>query len=93
MRKRVYIAYTGGTIGMQKSAGSYKPVAGYLQTMMSALPELKRGTMPRYDIQEYTPLLDSSNMTPDDWLKIARDVAAHYDLSLIHISEPTRPTT
>ena len=79
MRKRVYIAYTGGTIGMQKAAGGYKPVPGYLQTMMSALPELKRGSMPLYDIQEYTPLLDSSNMTPDEWLKFAQDVASHYD--------------
>jgi L-asparaginase len=79
MRKRVYIAYTGGTIGMQKAARGYKPAPGYLQTMMSALPELKRSTMPLYDIQEYAPLLDSSNMTPDDWLKIAEDVATHYD--------------
>jgi L-asparaginase len=79
MRKRVYIAYTGGTIGMQKATSGYKPAPGYLQTMMSALPELKRDTMPLYDIQEYTPLLDSSNMTPDEWLKIAQDVATQYD--------------
>ena len=79
MRKRVYIAYTGGTIGMQKAAHGYKPVPGYLQTMMSALPELKRRSMPLYDIREYKPLLDSSNMTPDDWLKIAEDIATHYN--------------
>jgi L-asparaginase len=79
MRKRVYIAYTGGTIGMQKAERGYKTVPGYLQTLMSAIPELKRSNMPLYDIQEYTPLLDSSNMTPDDWLKIAEDIASHYD--------------
>ncbi len=79
MRKKVYIAYTGGTIGMRKTEQGYKPVPGYLQTMMSAIPELKRSRMPLYDIREYSPLLDSSNMTPDDWLKIAEDVAAHYD--------------
>ena len=79
MRKRVYIAYTGGTIGMQKAAHGYKPVPGYLQTMMSALPELKHSSMPLYDIREYKPLLDSSNMTPDDWLKIAEDIATHYN--------------
>ena len=78
MRKRVYIAYTGGTIGMQKAACGYKPVPGFLQTMMSALPELKHRSMPLYDIREYKPLLDSSNMTPDDWLKIAEDIATHY---------------
>jgi L-asparaginase len=79
MRKRVYIAYTGGTIGMQKAEHGYRPVPWYLHKMMSALPELKRNTMPLYDIREYTPLLDSSNMTPDDWLKIADDIATHYD--------------
>lgn len=79
MRKRVYISYTGGTIGMQKADHGYRPVPGYLHTMMTALPELKRDPMPLYDIREYTPLLDSSNMTPDDWLKIADDIATHYD--------------
>ena len=78
MRKRVYIAYTGGTIGMQKAARGYKPVPGFLQTMMSVLPEFKHSSMPLYDIREYNPLLDSSNMTPDDWLKIAEDIATHY---------------
>ena len=78
MRKRVYIAYTGGTIGMQKAARGYKPVPGFLQTMMSVLPELKHSSMPLYDIREYKPLLDSSNMTPDDWLIIAEDIATHY---------------
>lgn len=79
MRKRVYIAYTGGTIGMQKTAHGYKPVPGHLQTRMSALPELKHSSMPLYDIREYKPLLDSSNMTPDDWLKIAEDIATNYN--------------
>jgi L-asparaginase len=79
MRKKVYIAYTGGTIGMQKAEQGYKPVPGHLQTMMSTLPELTHSTMPLYDIREYKPLLDSSNMTPDDWLKIAQDVASNYD--------------
>ena len=64
---------------MRKAERGYKPVPGYLQTMMSAIPELTRRNMPLYDIREYSPLLDSSNMTPDDWLKIAEDVAVHYD--------------
>lgn len=79
MRKHVYIAYTGGTIGMQKADLGYRPVPGYLHTMMSTLPELRHSSMPLYDIREYMPLLDSSNMTPDDWLKIADDIASHYD--------------
>jgi len=79
MPKRVYIAYTGGTIGMKKAAAGYVPSAGYLQKQMKKLPELKNPKMPVYEIREYQPLLDSSNMTPADWVKIADDIAAHYD--------------
>jgi L-asparaginase len=79
MRKRVYIAYTGGTIGMQKLTAGYIPVPGYLQKLMSKLVELKSDAMPAYDIREYVPLLDSSNMAPADWLIIANDIADNYD--------------
>lgn len=78
MRKRVYIAYTGGTIGMKKTGDGYMPAPGYLEKMMNNIPELKSDILPDYQINEYEPLLDSSNMTPDDWLKISNDIAAHY---------------
>jgi L-asparaginase len=45
---------------------------------MNTIPELKSDILPDYQICEYEPLLDSSNMTPDDWLKIANDIATHY---------------
>lgn len=79
MRKRVYIAYTGGTIGMQRTRSGYKPSAGSLQKQMADMPELRHSSMPSYTIHEYEPLLDSSNMTPAEWVKIARDVEANYD--------------
>ena len=78
MRKIVYIAYTGGTIGMQRTEDGYMPAPGYLEKMMRNIPELRSDILPDYQICEYEPLLDSSNMTPDDWLKIANDIAAHY---------------
>lgn len=78
MRKKVYIAYTGGTIGMKRTADGYMPATGYLEKMMNNIPELKSDILPDYQICEYEPLLDSSNMTPDDWLKIANDIAVHY---------------
>ncbi|MCU1231403.1 MAG: ansA, partial [Acidobacteria bacterium] len=79
MRKRVYIAYTGGTIGMKRTRDGYSPEPGYLQAQMRAMPELKHRSMPAFTIHEYAPLLDSSNMTPREWVKIANDVAANYD--------------
>ncbi|HLK56902.1 MAG TPA: asparaginase domain-containing protein, partial [Chthonomonadaceae bacterium] len=79
MRKRVYIAYTGGTIGMQRSAAGYATAPGFLQAQMALMPELQSESMPAYDIHEYNPLLDSANMLPTDWLRIAQDIAAHYE--------------
>jgi L-asparaginase len=78
MRKRVYIAYTGGTIGMNRTRGGYCPEPGYLQRQMAQMPELEHPSMPAYTIHEYAPLLDSSNMTPAEWVKIAHDIDAHY---------------
>ena len=77
--KRVYIAHTGGTIGMKKAAAGYVPAPGYLQKQMKRLPELNNRKMPVYDIHEYDPLQDSSNMNPEDWLRIADDIVTHYD--------------
>jgi L-asparaginase len=79
MKKRVYIAYTGGTIGMNRGRDGYCPETGYLQHQMAAMPELQHESMPEVTIHEYSPLLDSSNMTPAEWVGIASDIAAHYD--------------
>lgn len=79
MRKRVFIAYTGGTIGMKRTRRGYRPEPGYLQTQMAQMPELRHDSLPSYTIHEYAPLLDSSNMTPAEWLGIARDIASNYD--------------
>ena len=79
MRKRVYIAYGGGTIGMRQTAGGYAPEPGFLAAQMAAMPELASARLPEYTLQEYDPLLDSSNTTPADWWRIARDLAGRYD--------------
>ena len=79
MRKRVYIAYTGGTIGMRRTRDGYSPEPGYLQQQMDAMPELRDDSMPLVTINEYAPLLDSSNMTPREWVWIAQDIARQYD--------------
>ncbi|QTH64354.1 asparaginase [Psychrosphaera ytuae] len=79
MKKRIYIAYTGGTIGMKKSDHGYIPVAGYISDVVKSLPELFRDEMPEFVINEYCPILDSSNMTPSDWQTIADDIESVYD--------------
>ncbi len=78
-RKRVYIAGTGGTIGMRRTGGGgYLPEPGFLEEQMKLLPELGHASMPEYVLHEYTPLLDSSNMAPEDWSRIAEDLQKNY---------------
>lgn len=79
MRKRVYIAATGGTIAMRRSPAGYATEPGFLAELLAELPELRAPEMPAYTLHEYEPLLDSSNMTPRDWWRIAQDIEAHYD--------------
>lgn len=77
MTRRVYIVDTGGTIGMKKTAEGYAPAPGYLAQRMARMPELHQPEMPEYWLHTYDPPLDSANMMPADWLKIAQDIAAH----------------
>lgn len=79
MRKRVYLANTGGTIAMTRTAEGYAPAPGFLARLLAEMPELSHPSMPEVTIHEYDPLLDSANMTPEDWLRIARDIAGRYD--------------
>ena len=79
MRKRVYIAHTGGTIGMAPSAEGYEPKHGYLQQQLQNVRELSHASMPEFTIHDYDTLLDSANMTPVDWERIANDIALHHD--------------
>lgn len=78
-KKSIYVAYTGGTIGMQRSRQGYIPVSGHLQQQLAQMPEFHRPEMPDFTIHEYQPLMDSSDMTPADWQHIADDIAANYD--------------
>ena len=79
MKKKIYIAYTGGTIGMQRSQHGYIPQPGFMADCLAGMPEFHRAEMPGYHIHEYEPLIDSSDMTPADWQRIAEDIRDHYD--------------
>lgn len=54
-------------------------VSGHLQRQLALMPEFHRPEMPDFTIHEYEPLMDSSDMTPEDWQHIADDIKAHYD--------------
>lgn len=79
MKKRIYIAYTGGTIGMKPSKDGYIPQKQHLTDAIMKTPDFHRKEMPEFTINEYHPLIDSSNMSPTDWQHIANDIKKHYD--------------
>lgn len=78
-RKKIFIIYTGGTIGMQPSKHGYTPASGFLTQQIAKIPELHHSEMPLYTIKEYAQLIDSANITPQYWNKIANDIKEVYD--------------
>lgn len=78
MKRTVYIAYTGGTIGMKRTPGGYRPAPGFLAEQL-ATPAFRHPELPETVLHEYAPLLDSSEMSPADWERIAQDIAENYD--------------
>jgi L-asparaginase len=79
MRKRVYVAYAGGTIGMRATEAGYAPVPGYLSGAIADRPELHEPEVPELVIHEHDRLLDSAAARPEDWLRIAADIAERAD--------------
>jgi len=75
--KKILIIYTGGTIGMAASPQGYIPTPGLLTKTMKTNPAFHHPDMPQYDILEYSPLIDSANMSPQEWEKIAKDILQH----------------
>ena len=74
---KIYIAYTGGTIGMVPSDQGLIPDAGFadhLTQHLNASDELPHG----FVIASYPTLIDSSNATPKDWQTIARDIESKW---------------
>ncbi len=79
MRKNILIIYTGGTIGMNKTASGYAPQQGFLHQLLESLPMLYDSSMPMWQLYEMQPLLDSSNMTVNEWNLIGQVINDNYD--------------
>lgn len=74
----ILIIYTGGTIGMVQ-----RPITGTLapvkfDQIKEEVPELNKFN---YNIKTiiFTPALDSSNVTPAFWIKIAKTIEKNYN--------------
>ena len=77
--KKILVIYTGGTIGMVRTDKGYAPKDGYFRGALEAIPAMHAEEMPEWELREMSPLLDSSNMTVNEWNKIAKLIADSYN--------------
>lgn len=79
MKKNICILYTGGTIGMVPTEKGYSPKEGYFKDELMNLAELHSPIMPNWDLIEFIPLLDSSNIALEQWNEIGTAIYNNYD--------------
>ncbi|MBW7470907.1 asparaginase [Marinobacter sp. M216] len=77
MSRRILVLYTGGTIGMVASQGAYVPGADFGARLGRYLRE-RLDDLPDYDVVELERLIDSANITPEDWTIIARTLVDYW---------------
>ena len=78
MKTSILIIYTGGTIGMVKDPknGSLKPFD--FDHILKQVPELK-GFGFELTTVSFDPLIDSSNLNPEVWIRIANMIKENYE--------------
>ena len=78
MRSKILLIYTGGTIGMNKN-----PLTGALEPfdfehLLSKVPELAQ-FQTEIATYQFSPPIDSSDMSPKFWTELAHLIADRYD--------------
>lgn len=79
MPMKVCIIYTGGTIGMTVTKEGYAPLPGYFKDVLDSIADLKNPSLPEWELVEFDPLLDSTDIAAEEWTKIGRLIERHYD--------------
>ena len=77
--KKICLIHAGGTIGMTRSERGYVTKRGYLKERLEAIADLYVNGMPEFELYEMSPLLDSSNMSVNEWNRIGSTIAELYD--------------
>lgn len=73
---KVCILHVGGTIGMAHSSQGWVPELGVVETYLRSIDAIP--ALPAWDLHRLEPLLDSANMRPADWVRIAAEIVRHY---------------
>ena len=82
MKSKVYILYTGGTFGMKRTADGLTPSSW--QEIIDYLPAIKNQTYFNYfseidfTFETLEPVVDSSDITPETWKRIATSIYDNY---------------
>lgn len=78
IKATILVIYTGGTIGMIKDpiTGALHPIN--MDLLYQSIPVLKNFNY-KIDSFSFDPLIDSSNMKPDFWIKLARIIEENYE--------------
>lgn len=59
---------------MTRTIDGLVPVPGVLERYLAAMPELHGADVPLHHLERLDPLLDSADMGPRDWVRIARAI-------------------
>jgi L-asparaginase len=77
-KPNILLIYTGGTIGMMKDFETGALKAFNFSKLLNKIPELKQLDCDIETISFDNPI-DSSNMNPAKWVKIAEMIESHYE--------------
>lgn len=78
-KRKVYILYTGGTIGMVHEDGvGLVPKPGYLPELIAKM-KIDKHFKIEYTIEATDPLIDSSNLRPKNWEVMVHKIKKNYD--------------
>lgn len=78
-KKKILIIHTGGTIGMVPTEHGFAPKSGALINEFRRIRDLSSPQIPEWDLIEFEPLLDSTNVRYEQWNSIANAIALNYD--------------
>lgn len=78
MQSRILLIYTGGTIGMNRNPHTKALEPFDFEHLLYNVPELKQFDT-KISTYQFSPPIDSSDMSPQLWIKLAHIIADSYD--------------
>ena len=64
---------------MVPTENGYAPKKGYFRSLLDDISQLRHSDMPQWDLVEFDPLLDSSDISVREWNAIGYAISSRYD--------------